>query len=73
MPEVVKSTATIVLALAVFVVLLIIVFEIFYGVKIGSLICNFIGKLVLTAFGYAGVFLGLTNMGIEAACNAFPI
>ena len=72
MPEVVKGPTAIIIALAVFVVLIVLVFELF-SVKIGSLMCNFIGKLIISAFGYSGVFLGLTNTGIEAVCNAFPI
>lgn len=72
MPEVVKSPAMIIIALAVFLILIFLAFELFYKVKIARAICNFTGGILLSATGYAGVLVGITKIGIEAACNLFP-
>jgi len=69
MPEVVKSPAMIIIALVVFLLLIVIVFELFYRIKIGRGICKFTGGILLKATGYTGVFVGLTQTGIDAACN----
>jgi len=69
MPEVVKSPAMLLMAIVVFLLLVVIVFELFYRIKIGRAICNYTGGLLLQITGYAGLFVGLTKTGIEAACN----
>lgn len=69
MPEVVKNPAMLIIALVVFILLVFLMFEIFYKVKIGRAICNFTGNTILTLTGYAGVLLGITKTGVEAACN----
>jgi len=72
MPEVVKSPAMMLIAVAVFLLLIIIVVELFFYVKIGRAICKFVGGLLLSLSGYTGYFFGLTQQGIELACNGFP-
>ena len=72
--QVVKSPAMLIIAFAVFILLIFFVFELFFRMRIGRIICNFAGGLFIDVLGYTGVLSGtLTKIGVEVACNAFPI
>jgi hypothetical protein len=72
MPEVVLTGPMIIIFIAVLIVILGIVLAI-YDVKIGRLVCGSVGHSLVGAFGYSGVFIGLTDIGIDATCNPLPI
>jgi len=69
MPEVVKSPAMIIIALAVFLLILFFIFELLFSIKIGRAVCKFVGGILLQITGYTGIFVGITQTGIDAACN----
>lgn len=72
MPEqVVKSTALILIAIAVLIVILSLMFELFFSIKIGRAICIFCGGILLKLIDYTGIFSVLTQTGINLTCNAF--
>jgi hypothetical protein len=73
-PEVVKSPAMLIIALVAFLLLITLVFELLFGIKIGRAVCKFTGGLISSAAGYGmgSILSGVTNIGIESACNMMP-
>ena len=67
--SVITNPAMIIIALAVFFVILILLFEIFYRVKIGRAICNFTGGILVQITGYVGILSGPLKTGVEAGCQ----
>ena len=71
MPEVVLTGPIVIICIVAFIVVLGIIMAI-YDVKVGRLVCNSVGQALVHAFGYSGVFIGLTDIGVGATCNPLP-
>jgi hypothetical protein len=73
MPEAVKSPAMLIIVIVAFIVLMALLFGIFYGLGIGRSVCLVVGKSIVNVFSLGNILTGLSDLGVEALCNAFPI
>lgn len=67
--SVITSLGAIIIALAVFLVILVIIFELFYRIKIGRAMCNFVGGILIQITGYSGILSGPVKLGVESTCQ----
>lgn len=67
-----KTILIIIVAISVVIILISILAEFFFGVKIVRLICSTAGLIIYSQINYEGVLSGLTQSGLLAACNQLP-
>lgn len=67
--ETIKAVMFIVIGVVIFIIILAVIAEFFFGVKLVRTLCKIVSLMVYGGLQYTGILSGVTQTGIGAACD----